>query len=75
MKELEKLKEALHEQGWVWEPKKKGFMLRGPKQQGCGQVMVHRTPSDVNAIHSIIRDLKANGFIWPWPPRRTERSN
>lgn len=75
MKELDKLRKALKEQGWVWDAKKKGLMLRGPKEQGCGQVMVHKTPSDVNAIFSIIRDLKANGFIWPWPPNDTKRND
>jgi len=50
-------------QGWTVERRKKGEMFKSP--DGVTQVMWHSTPSDVNAIHRLVRRLRKGGFQWP----------
>lgn len=31
------------------------------------------TPSDHRALCNLLAELKRQGFIWPWPPKKGER--
>jgi hypothetical protein len=33
-------------------------------------VAIHGTPSDQRAIKNHLAEMKRQGLIWPWPPKR-----
>jgi hypothetical protein len=44
--------------------RKKGWMLQSPDPTQ-GSVAIHKTPSDVRAIHKTIAQLRRRGLRWP----------
>ena len=63
-KDLKAVLKAAVEQGWRVQETKKGWMLQSP-DPAQGAVAVHKTPSDVRAIHKTIAQLRRRGFRWP----------
>jgi len=57
------VRRAALRQGWTIERRKNGEMFKS--RDGVTQVMWHSTPSDVHAIHALVRRLKKGGFKWP----------
>jgi hypothetical protein len=63
-KDLKAVVKAAVEQGWRVEETKKGWMLQSPDPTQ-GAVAIHKTPSDVRAIHKTIAQLRRRGLRWP----------
>ncbi len=68
-KEFRKYLNAAVEQGWEVRPTKKGYQLV-PGDPTREIVAIHRTPSDHRALANLLAEMKRQGLIWPWPPKR-----
>jgi hypothetical protein len=55
------------EQGWRVDETTKGFMFY-PADRSKRPIAARRQPSDKGLIETLA-DLRAAGFIWPWPER------
>lgn len=67
-KDFRPLFRALKEQAWTCEETSGGHFKLYPPDKSKEMVRMATTSHCYRAIKNVIRDLKASGFIWPWPP-------
>jgi hypothetical protein len=68
-KDWDRLRKAAMEQGWRSKPTKKGELLI-PPDPAKDAVALHGTPSDQRAFMNHLAEMKRQGLVWPWPPKR-----
>ncbi len=68
--DIRKIEKAAREQGWRVERTKKGHWRFIPPDPNKKIVLGSGTPGDQRAIRNLLANLKREGFIWPWPPRK-----
>jgi len=62
---LNRILDALRRQGWKVEKTGGGHWRCIPPDPTKRIVRLASTPSDVNAVKQMIRDLRKSGFRWP----------
>lgn len=67
--------EAALEQGWTWRYAGKSHLRLTPPTKDGTPVGISGTPSDTNYRRQIVRQMRKNGFIWPWPPEGGETNH
>lgn len=68
-KDFRKYLKAAGDQGWQVKETKKGLQLI-PPDPTREIVTIHRTPSDRRALANVLAEMRRQGLIWPWPPKR-----
>lgn len=64
-KDLQKILEALEDQGWRVEETKRGHYMAYPPDKSQGPVSIGGTPSDRRALMNALSLLERRGFRWP----------
>jgi predicted RNA binding protein YcfA (HicA-like mRNA interferase family) len=72
--DLRDIERAAQEQGWEVGRTGKGHPRFVPPDKTKRIVVGSGTPSDWRALRNLLADLKREGFIWPWPPKRKKET-